>query len=279
MCIWENFTGGHPSQHYLKACTLDFRISRDGFLKRKVHFVDLSNHFNTYKFILTHTQIWSYYKIYKEKCRGILGLFENIYINKVLKKFWMKDCSPSVAPIMTGDKLWLDWINGKKIPYVWAIGSLMYAQVCTRHDITCTIGVLGRCQNNSGIDHWKGVKIVMRYLQGTNDHMLVYKWTNNMEVIGYTNVDYASYMDSCKSTSWYVLILAGKANSWRNIYNVDLDCHLHVGGRVEVFFEATLHGVRFQSFIFELKIINSIPWPLRLHCYDWVGVLMVKLGI
>ena len=41
----------------------------------------------------------------------------------------------------------------KNIPYALAIGSLMYAQVCTRLDIAYAIGVLGRYQSNASVDH------------------------------------------------------------------------------------------------------------------------------
>jgi len=44
-------------------------------------------------------------KIHRERSQGILGLSQETYINKVLKRFNMKDCSPSVAPIVKGDKL------------------------------------------------------------------------------------------------------------------------------------------------------------------------------
>ena len=41
----------------------------------------------------------------------------------------------------------------KNIPYASAIGSLMYAQVCTRPDIAFSVGMLGRYQSNQGLDH------------------------------------------------------------------------------------------------------------------------------
>jgi len=53
----------------------------------------------------------------------------------------------------------------QKIPYASAIWSFMYAQVCTRPDITYIIGVLGRYLSNPGMDHWKAAKRVMRYLK------------------------------------------------------------------------------------------------------------------
>ena len=64
----------------------------------------------------------------------------------------MKDFSPSVAPIMKGDKFNLkkcpkndlEREQMKDISYASTVGSLMYAQVCTRPDISFVVGMLGR---------------------------------------------------------------------------------------------------------------------------------------
>ena len=41
----------------------------------------------------------------------------------------------------------------KDIPYASAVESLMYAQLCTRPDISFVVGMLGRYQSNSGLHH------------------------------------------------------------------------------------------------------------------------------
>ena len=122
-------------------------------------------------------------KIHRDRHQGTLGLSQEAYINKILERFRMKDCSPSVAPIMKGDKFNLNRCPKndlerekiKDIPYASAVGSLMYAQVCTRPDIVFVVGMLGRYQSNPGLDHWRAAKKVLRYLQGTKDYMLMYK--------------------------------------------------------------------------------------------------------
>ena len=89
-------------------------------------------------------------KIHRDRSRGILGLSHETYINKVFERFRMKDCSPSVTPIMKGDKLSLNQCpkndlekeSMKNILYASAVGSLMYAKVCTRLDIAYAVGVL-----------------------------------------------------------------------------------------------------------------------------------------
>ena len=46
----------------------------------------------------------------------------------------------------------------KGTPYVLAVGSLMYTQVCACLDITYIVGMLGKYLSNPGMDHWKAVK-------------------------------------------------------------------------------------------------------------------------
>ena len=97
---------------------------------------------------------------------------QETYINKVLEIFNMKNCSLSGASILKGDIFDLNQCpkndfereHMKNIPYALAVGSLMYAQVCTRPNITFAVGVLGRYQSNPGLDHWRAAKKVMRYL-------------------------------------------------------------------------------------------------------------------
>ena len=76
--------------------------------------------------------------------------------------------------------------------------------------------MLGRYQSNPGLDYWKAAKKVMRYLQGTKNFMLLYRWTNNLIAVGYSDSNLAGCVDSCKSTSRYIFMFAGRAISWRS---------------------------------------------------------------
>ena len=105
----------------------------------------------------------------------------------------------------------------KTIPYASVVGSLMYAQVCTRPDIAFIVNVLGRYLSNPGHDHWVAAKKVMRYLQRTKDFMLIYKRVDNLEVVGYSNFDFGGCSDDRKSTSGYIFMLVGGAISWKSV--------------------------------------------------------------
>ena len=92
----------------------------------------------------------------------------------------------------------------------------MYAQVCTRPDLAFIVGMLGRYMSNPGVDHWKAAKRVMRYLQRTKEYMLTYQRSDILEIIGYSDSDFAGCLDSKRSTSGYIFLLAGGAISWKS---------------------------------------------------------------
>ena len=62
----------------------------------------------------------------------------------------------------------------RKYPYASAVGSLMYAMLCTRPDICYAVGIVSRYQSNPGLEHWIAVKHILKYLKRTRDYMLVY---------------------------------------------------------------------------------------------------------
>ena len=119
----------------------------------------------------------------------------------------MQLCSVSDAPIVKGDKFNerqcpkndLEREQMQKIPYALAVGSLIYTQTCTRPDISFAVGMLGRYQSNLSMEHWKAAKKVMRYLQGTEDYILTYRWSDQLEVISYSDSDFTDCQDSRKS--------------------------------------------------------------------------------
>ena len=128
------------------------------------------------------------------------------------------------------------------IPYASTVGSLMYAQTCTRPDISFVVGMLGRYQSIPRMDHWKATKKVMRYLRGTKDYMLTFKRSDNLEVIGYTNSDFAGCVDSRKSTFGYVYLLARASISWKSDKQTIIVAST-MEAEIVSCFKATVHGL------------------------------------
>ena len=69
--------------------------------------------------------------------------------------------SKTQNPTMTEDR---ERMND--VPYASAIGSIMYAMLCTRPDVCLAISLAGRYQSNSGMDQWIAVKNILKYLKG-----------------------------------------------------------------------------------------------------------------
>ena len=70
------------------------------------------------------------------------------------------------------------------MPYSNAVGSLIYAIVCTTPDIAHAMSVVSSYMANLGKAHWQAVKWILRYLKGSTDIGLVFgRGTNG--VIGH----------------------------------------------------------------------------------------------
>jgi hypothetical protein len=102
----------------------------------------------------------------------------------------------------------------KKVPYREAIGSLMYASVATRPDITYAVSALSRFLDNPGDIHWEAAKRVLRYLSGTRDFTLTYGEERH-DLIGYTDADGASH-EHRHAISGYAFLIDGAAVSWQS---------------------------------------------------------------
>lgn len=163
-------------------------------------------------------------EIHKDRSRRSLGLSQRAYIDRILERFNMHDCKPGIAPVVKGDKLSLSQCPNsdfekaqmKDVPYTSVLESIMYAQICTRPNISFATGFLGRYQSNLGRDHWVAAKKVLRYLKRTKDYMLIYRHVSDLQLAGYSNADFAGCQDDKKSTIGYIFMLAGGAVSWKS---------------------------------------------------------------
>jgi len=89
-------------------------------------------------------------EIHRDRKKGVLELSQKAYIEKVLERYNMHKFSVSPAPIVKGE---YELNQMKLVPYASAVGSLQYAQVCTRPDLAFVTGLLGRFRSNLGVEH------------------------------------------------------------------------------------------------------------------------------
>ena len=148
------------------------------------------------------------------------------YVKKVLARFNMEDSKHVSTPLSAHFQLSKslepttddDFNYMREIPYSSAVGSIMYAMVCTRPDLAHAIGVISRFMGNPGKGHWNAVKWVLRYLQGSTVTAIMFGKTSEAspEVAGFVDSDYAADKDRRRSITGFVFTMCGGAISWKS---------------------------------------------------------------
>ena len=130
-----------------------------------------------------------------------LWLNQRKYVETILHRLNMHGRKLVKAPIPIGVKLSTDQCpktqeeeeDMSHVSYASAVGSLMYAMVCTRPNITYAVGVLSRYMSKQGKEYWTAVKRVFRYLRGTTNYGLCYQGRPGLDRVvdihGFFDVD------------------------------------------------------------------------------------------
>jgi hypothetical protein len=150
-------------------------------------------------------------EIIRDRPNCTLHLSQRQYCLDILERFGFANASPVSTPLDPGVHL-----DAKTVPYINAVGALMYLAIVTRADIAYTVGVLCRFMANPGVNHWKAVKHLFRYLAGTTDDWLTYAPDPSMPepFVTFSDADHAGNPDNGCSTSGYVVKMGTGAVSW-----------------------------------------------------------------
>jgi hypothetical protein len=213
-------------------------------------------------------------EVHRDRRKGVLGLSQKSYLEKVLKKFSMHACNPTPAPIVKSDKCGsfqspsdqYEIDQMKLVTYASAVGRLIYAQVCTHPDLTFVTGIVGRYQKSPGKEHWNGIKKALRYIQGAKGLMLTYERSDSFEIVGYSDSDFMGCLDTDRSTSGYVFKLACGAISWSSSKQNVMTLSMMYAEFVACY-EATRHAMWLKKFVSDLRVVDNIERPLKLY-YD-----------
>ena len=221
-------------------------------------------------------------EIHRDRSKGVLGLSQKTYLEKILAKYNMHACNPTPAPIVKGDKYGkfqcpknqYERERMKAVPYASVVGSLQYAQVCTRPDLAFVTGVLGRFQDKPGTKHWELGKKALRYVQGTKGLMLVYRRSDSLEIKGYSDADYGEDKDERKPTTGYIFTLAEGAISWKSSKQSVIASSTMYAEFIACY-EASGQANWLKRFIPGLRVVDSIEKPLKMYCDNQPAVFYI----
>ncbi|PKU71137.1 putative mitochondrial protein [Dendrobium catenatum] len=150
----------------------------------------------------------------KQNKEGIF-ITQETYAKEVLKKFNMENCNPVSTPMECGIKQ-SKKEEGKTVDptmFKSLIGSLRYL-TSTRPDTLYEVGIVSRYMENPTETHLKAAKRILRYIKGTQNHGLLYSHSNEFQLSGYSDSDWAGDQDDRKSTSGFLFYMGDTAFSW-----------------------------------------------------------------
>ncbi|KAJ9541503.1 hypothetical protein OSB04_028009 [Centaurea solstitialis] len=223
-------------------------------------------------------------KIYRNRSKRLIGLSQSTYIDKVLKRFRMDESKKGFIPMQHGIVLSKtqcpvsseDQDRMKSVPYASAIGSIMYAMLCTRPDVAYSVSVTSRYQQNPGEPHWVAVKNILKYLRRTKEMFLVFGGSEDeISVTGYSDASFQTDRDDFRSQSGYVFTLNGGAISWKSSKQ-DTIADSTTEAEYIAACDAAKEAVWLRNFLSDLRVVASISRPIDIFCDNSGAVAQAK---
>ena len=154
-----------------------------------------------------------------EVLRSKQGIFihQEKYILDLLTETGMLDCKPAETPIVANHGLQIHERAklAKREQYQKIVGKLIYL-AHTRPDIAYAVGVVSRFMHLPQIQHMTALMRILRYLKGTSSTGIYFAKNDHLDLIAYTDVDWAGDRDGRKSTSGYFTLVGGNLVTWRS---------------------------------------------------------------
>lgn len=152
-----------------------------------------------------------------EAIRDDTGLFltQTKYIEELLKRSNMLSAKLCPTPTVIGNNLSTG--EGKKLKDPTSnqkmIGSLQYL-THTRPYISSIVNKLSQLMQKLTDLYMKALKRVLRFIKGMTDVRLHMKPSDRLNIVGYSDADWACSKDDRRSTSGYYIYLGENLISW-----------------------------------------------------------------
>ena len=160
-------------------------------------------------------------EIIRNREKREIYLSQKGYLQRVLIKFKMENSASVTCPMLQSICLRKleEGENQTDAPYQQVLGSLMYAMVATRPDLSFVIQDLSRFMSYPGNEHWKALKTVLRYIRGSVNLVLKLGGRNTtskqiFRIEGFADADFARDLDTRKSVTGYAFFFNNSLISW-----------------------------------------------------------------
>lgn len=173
---------------------------------------------NAFKITIGDSSMFVGMQIERDRKRKSIFVHQSAYVKRVLNKFRMSDAKPGCIPFDPHSVLCpmsKEEIKNESMPYREAVGSLMFLAIVSRPDIAYSVSSVSRYLNNHNDDHWRAVKRIFAYLVGTSEYGIEFcSGGSTTKLVGYSDADYASEVETRRSTTGYLFELARGPVTW-----------------------------------------------------------------
>lgn len=153
---------------------------------------------------------------------GTIFLHQTKYAQEILVRYGMSSCKPISTPVEQNTKYYaqvgdIPAEDVEKVQqYPSKNGSIMHLMIGSRQDLAFSSGLTSRFVSNPNLQHNNLMDRLYRYIAATYDWGILYssKSKDALQLVAYSDADWASDPDSRKSISSYVTLLAGGAVGW-----------------------------------------------------------------
>jgi transposase InsO family protein len=150
-----------------------------------------------------------------------IRLTQTQYISKMLEKYQLDNANPVHTPIDPNVRLARlpDDQSFPDVKHVYQnmVGSLLYAAITTRPDISFAVQTLSQFNTNPGPEHLTAAKRVFRYLKGTIDLGIEYHANHPSTTFDlFSDADWGSDVATRRSITGYLSTFAGGAVTWNS---------------------------------------------------------------
>ena len=148
---------------------------------------------------------------------------------------------------------------GPEVPYLSAIGALMYLATYTCPDFVFPVNLLARYSYTPTRRHWNGIKHILRYHKGTSDMGLFYSKESKQQLLGYADAGYLSKPHKARSQTGYVFSCNGAAISWKS-YKKTIAVTSSNHSEILALYEASRECIWLRSMIQHIQESCGIPF-------------------
>ena len=153
------------------------------------------------------------------------------YITDMLNRYDLANCNPKNTPLPTAPITLDDGFHARNQEEVQAgidgefrskLGSLSFLATCTRPDISAAVNTVAQLSANAGPKAVTYVNHILRYLQSTRTHGILYTRTtgnlpdtvSDFDITPYADSDYAADRSSRRSRSGGIILMAKGPIIW-----------------------------------------------------------------